>query len=105
MRTKTAYRKFKDGGRVNPESVEVNYIPVSDDVAPQASEAQGTAALKAQMESLRNAQAHQDYRARHQSPSRDDVRSARIAEWIRQGLGEAEADLLRANPDMIDMPE
>ena len=128
-RTKTRYRQFKDGGRVDlsgqaelpieppleqpveavsapPEAPAVDETPASPQPEPeQPKQDDATLALRRQIESLRQSEQMRQQAAQAGMPQKPLSREARLAAWRQQGISDSEAAFFVRNPEMLDLPQ
>ena len=126
-RTKTRYREFGDGGRVDqaelpidqpterpvefvsaaPEAPAVDSQPEPPAQAEPQPEPQqqndATLALKRQIENLRQSEKAQRQQAA--MPAQPMSREQRLAAWQAEGISPAEANFFVRNPEMLDWPQ
>jgi hypothetical protein len=96
MRTKSAYRKFRDGGAVRTEPAEPIDVPTDANSADDAS-----LAFQEQIGKLRDAEEMQRQRAQ---AAPQPTRAERLNKLRQEGLSEAAVSFLGANHEIMDYP-
>jgi hypothetical protein len=105
MRTKSHYRKFRDGGAVTADTPPVPPVAIIDidrnDTAPD----EASSAFQAQIDALRRSeQIAKDRAAQKAAPPPQLSRAESIQKWQQNGLSDSQAAFLNANPEMVDNP-
>lgn len=104
-RTKSAYRRFKDGGSVLADTPPGVSVAIDTDATPKEIADDPSAALLKQIEALRQSEKTAKDRAAQIAESPSPQSHDQILEqWQRAGLSDAQARFLRANPSMIGLP-
>ena len=128
MRTKTKYREYRDGGRINSDGQEelpieqpveaVSAVPeapaaITEEKPPEQTQTPEPAAeakpddaalmLQRQLGEFRKSEElqRQQATANQQLPTRAQT----LAAWRQQGISESEAAFFERNPRMIDFPQ
>jgi hypothetical protein len=102
-RTKSAYRQFKDGGVVLPETPPELSVAIDTDVTPKEMADDPSSALLKQIDALRQSeQAAKDRLA--QAAAIPHSRAETIARWQQAGMTAKQAAFLNNNPEMVDEP-
>jgi hypothetical protein len=105
MRTKSHYRKFRDGGAVTADTPPVPPVAIIDIDRNDTAADDASAAFLRQIDALRKSeQIAKDRAAQMAAPPPQLSRAETIRRWQQNGLSDPQATFLGANPEMVDNP-